>query len=338
MLKIDGSYQEGGGQILRTALALSLVTHTPIRIEKIRAGRKRPGLMRQHLAAVNAAATVGHAAVVGNTLGSQELTFIPGEMTAGEYTFPIGSAGSTTLVLQTVLPALLSAKGWSRLTLEGGTHNTTAPPYDFLEKAFLPLLRRAGAQVSSTLKRAGFYPAGGGRMEVIIEPATSFIPIDLSSRGEIRRRSARAILSRLPRKIAERELAVIERELSWGRDLLTIEEWDSAGPGNVLLLEVESEQLTELFSSFGERGLPAEIVADRAVKEVRRYLAAGVAVGEHLADQLLLPMALMKGGCFSTLPPSRHTLTNIDIIRKFLTVPISVLETDRKTHRIEVEV
>src|SRR5581483_5417209 len=153
MLTIDGSYQEGGGQILRTALALSVVTQTPFRIEKIRAGRKTPGLMRQHLTAVNAAAAISQAEVVGNAIGSQELTFSPGKVLPGEYSFSVGTAGSTTLVFQTVLPALLLAAEPSRLTLEGGTHNPAAPPYDFLEKAFLPLLRRMGARVSTTLKR-----------------------------------------------------------------------------------------------------------------------------------------------------------------------------------------
>lgn len=337
MLTIDGSYQEGGGQILRTALALSVVTQTPFRIEKIRAGRKTPGLMRQHLTAVNAAAAISQAEVVGNAIGSQELTFAPGKVLPGEYSFSVGTAGSTTLVFQTVLPGLLSAAEPSRLTLGGGTHNPAAPPYDFLEKAFLPLLRRMGARVSTTLKRAGFHPAGGGQMEVVIEPVSALTPLDLSSRGEIRRRSARAIISHLPRKIAERELAVIGKELSWGEDCLTIEACASAGPGNVILIEIESEQLTEVFSEFGERGLLAEAVADRAVKQARRYLAMGVAVGEHLADQLLLPMAILKGGRFSTLPLSRHTQTNIEIIRKFLSVDISVQEGERRVHTVEVK-
>src|SRR5262245_8861795 len=163
MLIIDGSFGEGGGQILRTALGLSLVTGVPFRIEKIRAGRQKPGLMRQHLTAVNAAAQVGQAEVIGASVGSQELTFTPGKISPGDYTFAVGTAGSATLVLQTVLPALLTAAQPSFLTLEGGTHNPHAPPFDFLARAFLPLIGRMGPSVTATLIRPGFYPAGGGQ-------------------------------------------------------------------------------------------------------------------------------------------------------------------------------
>ena len=169
-LKIDCSMGEGGGQILRSSLALSLVMGRSIRIEKIRAGRKKPGLLRQHLTAARAAAEIGRAQVRGVELGSEELEFAPGVVVPGEYRFAVGSAGSATLVLQTVLPALLTASGPSQLVLEGGTHNPMAPPFDFLEKAFLPCIRRMGPRVEATLTRPGFYPAGGGAFEVAIEP------------------------------------------------------------------------------------------------------------------------------------------------------------------------
>src|SRR5437867_958993 len=170
MLLIDGSQGEGGGQILRTALGLSLVTGTPIRIEKIRAGRAKPGLLRQHLTAVNAATAIGAVDVEGATLGSQELTFRPGTVKPGEYRFAVGTAGSTGLVLQTVLPPLLTAPGPSTLTLEGGTHNPTAPPFDFLARAFLPLISRMGPSATARLERPGFYPAGGGQMHRVDHP------------------------------------------------------------------------------------------------------------------------------------------------------------------------
>ena len=166
MLTIDGSVGEGGGQILRTALALALVTGTPFRIHAIRARRRKPGLLRQHLTAVNAAATVGGASTDGASLGSRELTFRPGRITPGEYRFAVGTAGSTGLVLQTVLPPLLLASGPSTVTVEGGTHNPGAPPFDFLARVFLPLLRRMGAHVEARLDRPGFYPAGGGQCTV----------------------------------------------------------------------------------------------------------------------------------------------------------------------------
>src|SRR5262245_57066518 len=173
ILTIDGSHGEGGGQILRSSLALSMVTGTPFRIENIRAKRKKPGLMRQHLTAVNAARQVSSAGVDGAAIGSTELVFHPGTVRPGDYQFAVGTAGSTTLVLQTVLPALLCAGGSSRLSFEGGTHNPFAPPFDFLERAFLPLMNRMGPKVAATLERPGFYPAGGGRFTVTIEASKS---------------------------------------------------------------------------------------------------------------------------------------------------------------------
>src|SRR5688572_16449750 len=188
LITIDGSMGEGGGQVLRTSLALSLVTGKPFRIEKIRAGREKPGLLRQHLTAVNAAAAVGGAHVEGAALGSRELDFRPGPAKPGEYRFAVGTAGSATLVLQAVLPALLTARGASTLVLEGGTHNPFAPPFDFLDKAFLPLLRRMGARVEVALERPGFYPAGGGRFQVRVEPVERLERLDLPSRGDAKRR------------------------------------------------------------------------------------------------------------------------------------------------------
>ncbi len=321
MLIIDGSQGEGGGQILRTSLALSLVKSQPIRIVDIRVGRKKPGLLRQHLTAVDAAAEIGRAEITGAAIGSQELTFVPapGKPASGDYHFSVGTAGSATLVLQTVLPALLTADGRSTLALEGGTHNPFAPPYDFLVKSFLPLIRRMGAKVEAKLERPGFYPAGGGLMTVTIEPAATLTGFDLLERGEITRQSSRVLLSRLPRHIAERELKVIERRLNWPAECLSIEEvTTSPGPGNVVLIEIGSAEVTEVFTSFGQRGVKAETVASRAVQQALDYIAANVPVGEHLADQLLLPLALAGGGMFRTTPPTQHTQTNIEVIKLFL--------------------
>jgi RNA 3'-terminal phosphate cyclase (ATP) len=326
MLDLDGSMGEGGGQILRTSLALSMVTGTPVRIRGIRARRARPGLMRQHLTAVEAAARVSGAKVEGAEVGSREIVFVPGEVRPGEYRFDIGTAGSTTLILQTLLPALLHAAGPSRLTLEGGTHNPQAPPFDYLERVFLPLLRRMGARIEAVLERPGFYPAGGGRFSVTIDPPARLSGLELLERGEIRSRRAVAILSALPRHVGERELRHVVRETGWDPASQEIREVVSPGPGNVLLLEVESEALTEIFAGFGERGVPAEEVAARALREMRRYLDAGVPVGEHLADQLLLPLALAGAGAFATLPLSLHATTQIDLIPRFLDVRIGVKE------------
>lgn len=329
MLRIDGSEGEGGGQVLRTSLALSMVTGTPVRIDKIRARREKPGLMRQHLTAVLAAAKVSQARVEGAEVGSTSLSFTPGTVTPGEYRFAVGTAGSVTLVLQTVLPALMTSSGPSTLRLEGGTHNPLAPPFEFLDRAFLPLVRRMGLRVEASLERPGFYPAGGGRFSVTVEPASALAGFELLERGEIHGRRGTVILSRLPRGIAEREVQQLAEGTGWDSSCFEIREANAMGPGNAVLLELESEAVTEVFSSIGERGVRAETVADRAVQEMRHYLAASVPVGEHLADQLLLLLALAGGGAFTTLPLSLHAMTQIELIPRFLGVKIGVEREER---------
>ncbi len=337
MLSIDGSHGEGGGQILRSALALSLITRTPFHIYKIRAGRSRPGLMRQHLAAVRAAQEIGQAEVTGAQVGSRELSFRPKEITAGEYTFSIGTAGSATLVLQTVLPALLTVKEPSRLRLEGGTHNPHAPPFDFLARAYLPLVSRMGPEISARLERPGFYPAGGGRFEVDIRPAP-LSRLELLERGAVKERRAVARVAGLPYNIAERELEVIGRRLEWPRSCLRGERLpDDCGPGNVVVLEVESEALCEVFCGFGEKGVRAELVAEGAARRAAKYLEAGVPVGEFLADQLLLPMALAGGGAFRTVEPSLHAKTHADVLKTFLGTRVRAEPEEGDSWRIEVE-
>jgi RNA 3'-terminal phosphate cyclase (ATP) len=325
MVILDGSQGEGGGQILRTALALSLVTGQPFRIEKIRARRPSPGLKRQHLAAVRAAAEVGGAALEGAEIGSSTLCFSPWAVRPGEYRFAVGTAGSATLVLQTVLPPLLLAPGPSVLRIEGGTHNMHAPPFDFLEKAFLPILNRMGPRVTARLVRHGFYPAGGGEISVSIQPGT-LRPIELVERGRVVRGVVRAIVSHLPRHIAQREAETIRRHLAWPSEAVAVEEVDSPGPGNVVLAELVSEHVTEVFAGFGQRGVSAEKVGAGVARQVRRYLEAGVPIGEHLADQLLVPMALARGGTFRTLAPSSHTQTNLETLGKFLEVHATLEE------------
>ncbi|HEY8368592.1 MAG TPA: RNA 3'-terminal phosphate cyclase [Thermodesulfobacteriota bacterium] len=334
---IDGSQGEGGGQVLRTALALSVVTRTPFRIERIRARRPRPGLLRQHLAAVRAAAEICGATVRDADLGSTAITFDPGPVTPGGYRFAVGSAGSACLVLQTVLPPLLTAAGVSTLTLEGGTHNPAAPPFDFLAKAFLPLVGRMGPRIEASLERYGFFPAGGGRFTVRIEPVPRLGRLDLGERGEITGRRARVLVANLPRTIAEREAAVLRAALGWEPQAYTIETIEgSPGPGNVVMLEVAAEYVTEVFTGFGQRGVRAEAVAAGAAEACRTWLAAGVPVGEHLADQLLVPLALAGGGSFRTLPLSLHATTNIAVVRRFLDLPIRTTPAEDGTVLVEV--
>jgi RNA 3'-terminal phosphate cyclase (ATP) len=322
MLSLDGSQGEGGGQILRTALACSLLTGVPFSIEKIRAARHRPGLLPQHLAAVRAAAEITNAVTGGDILGSGTLTFEPGEVRPGEYHFDIGTAGSTGLVLQTVLVPLLSVDGESRVVIEGGTHNEGAPPFEFLDLSFAPLLRRMGAELALFLEKPGFYPVGGGRIRALVGNAT-WRRVELLERGAIRSVWARALVSRLPLSIAHRELAVVEKGLDWPEESLTAEAIDADGPGNALMLGVESEQVTEVLTGFGRRGLPAEEVASRTVAKTRRYLDSGVAVGVHLADQLLLPLTQTRGGSFLTSEPSTHFTTNAGVIDRFFNLNIT---------------
>jgi len=336
MIQIDGSQGEGGGQILRSALALSMFTGQPFRIDHIRAKRSKPGLLRQHLTAVEAATKIGQAEVAGASIGSSRLDFRPGKLAPGAYRFSVGTAGSTTLVLQTVLPVLLTATEPTDLILEGGTHNTFAPPYDFLSRAFLPLINRMGPKVSVNLERSGFFPAGGGRFSVRVEPVAKLERIELPRRGEVKARRARALVSNLPRHVAARELGLVSGALRWKENELYAEEVESNGPGNILLLEIESEHVTEVFAGFGEKGRPSEEVARAAIEPAQRYLSADVAVGEFLADQLLLPMALAGGGSFSTHELSSHAQTNIEVIKLFLNTNVRVEKSGR--HQVQVHV
>lgn len=319
MITIDGSMGEGGGQVVRSALGLSLVTGRAVRLTNIRANRKKPGLMRQHCTAALAAAEIGCAVMEGAEIGSGSLVFRPREIRPGAYHFSIGSAGSCTLVLQTVLPALLRANGPSRLILEGGTHNPLAPPFDFLEQTFLPLLRRMGAQVAARLERPGFYPAGGGRMTVTIQPAESLHPLELLAVSSLRY-SARALCAQLPDHICRRELQVVHDQLAVPADRLHLVQFPRHGPGNTLTVFAQSDQLTETFTGFGRKQVSAEEVALETVQQVRAYAATQAPVGVYLADQLLIPMALAGSGRFRTGRPSRHTLTNMAVIRQFLDI------------------
>jgi RNA 3'-terminal phosphate cyclase (ATP) len=336
MIRIDGASGEGGGQMLRTALSLALVTGKPFRIENIRARREKPGLLRQHLTAVLAAAEVGSAKTDGATLGSKTLEFVPGKIRPGNYRFAVGTAGSSTLVFQTILPALMTASGASRLTLEGGTHNTQAPPFDFLQKTFLPVLSRMGPKVTVNLERYGFYPAGGGRIVAEIEPCEKLSPVVLTVRGAVAHRRVVAIVANLARSIAQRELDTASHHLNWPADMLEIlETKDSPGPGNVVMIEIGDSAFTEVFTGFGRLGASAEKVASEAAGEARAYLASRAVADEHLADQLLLPVALAGAGAFTATKLSLHARTNIEVISLFLPVQF---DTENGDDFVRVEV
>jgi RNA 3'-terminal phosphate cyclase (ATP) len=335
MIEIDGS--QGGGQLLRTALTLSMVTGEPFTMTGIRAKRSRPGLMRQHLTAVDASRQVSRAQVHGADPGSQTLTFIPRGIYAGNFHFPIGTAGSTTLVLQTILLALSRAGGTSTVRLEGGTHNPLAPPADFLIEAFAPVLAKMGLQAVLQLERHGFYPAGGGAIHAHIQPINVLQQLHLHERGALKSINATALVSGISSSVAERELKVVARRLSLPDESLQLRQIKPPlGPGNALSIRVESEHITEVFTTFGERGISAERVAEQACDEAQRYLKSGVAVSEHLADQLLLPMALAGAGSFTTTTPTSHSRTNAALIEKFLAVDIDFVELRPDAWRVDI--
>jgi RNA 3'-terminal phosphate cyclase (ATP) len=338
LMIINGSEGEGGGQILRSALALSAVTGTPFRIVGIRARRSRPGLLRQHLTAVQAAATIAGAQTQGAQLGSLELEFKPGLVNHGEHTFAVGTAGSATLVFQTVLWPLLAKPGRSRIVFEGGTHNPTAPPFEFMQHVFIPLLRSLGLVLDAKLVSSGFYPAGGGQFVVELEGGRIPLPLELLTRGKLVRRQALALIANLPKRIATREIGVVKRELGWSREECRVVEVEGRGPGNALCLIVEAEHAVEVVTGFGQKGVNAELVAERACAQLRRWLDADVPVGEHLADQLLIPMALAarEGGSsvFVTTTPSQHTRTNAEIIARFLPVAFTFEPVDEHRARV----
>lgn len=322
-IELDGSQGEGGGQVLRTALALSMITGQPVRLTNIRANRPKPGLMRQHLVAVQAAAQVCGADIGGTALGARELLFQPGAIEAGDYSFAIGTAGSSMLVLQTLIPALLFADGPSTLTVSGGTHNPMAPPAEFLQRAYGRALRDMGAVIDIRLLRHGFYPAGGGQVAAAVQPCAGLRRLELVEAGARRNVFAESFVAAVPPGVARRELDCIGAAMGWEDSQLHLVRLpDDQGPGNVLLLTLESEHVTEVFAAFGEKALRAESVAKQVVQQARAYMMSGAAVSEHLADQLMLPMALAGGGKFTVDRVSQHALTNADVIQRFLPVDI----------------
>ena len=333
MIEIDGSEGEGGGQILRSALSLSMCTDQAFRLKNVRAKREKPGLMRQHLTALQAAAAVCDAKLTGAEVGSAEITFRPGKVKAGDYQFAIGTAGSTTLVLQTVLPALLTALSPSTVRITGGTHNKACPPVDFLQRTYLPFVERMGPKVQLELKRHGFYPRGGGEILARVTPSLRLTPITLMERGMRKGGYAEAYISGIPMHVASRELEIVGKMLNWTANNLHVRGLsEEFGPGNALTITVEHEEITEVFTGFGEKGVSAESVAKRAVDAARSYLATEAAVGPHLADQLLLPMALAGEGEFLTMPVTQHFESHVEIIGKFLSRRVTTKHMESLVH------
>jgi RNA 3'-terminal phosphate cyclase (ATP) len=321
LVQLDGG--GGGGQMLRTALSLAMVTGQAFRMTNIRGQRRKPGLMRQHLTCVRAACEISGGTVDGAEIGSTELVFRAGEIKSGPYEFAVGTAGSTGLVLQTLLPAFWSSGNAASIWISGGTHNPLAPPFDFLERVFLPAMSRMGARASLELNEVGFAPVGGGSILCRVEPCEGFHPADWIERGELVSSRIRVPIRQLPVEIGGRMLDAALAEFPCDDAVV---EGCGIGPGKGVACFVEArfEGGTEITSTFGELRVSAEKVGRRAAKMMNDFIGNGAAVGRHLADQLLLPMALAGSGRFTTMPPDSHVPTNIAVIEKFLPVKFSV--------------
>lgn len=333
---IDGSYGEGGGQILRSSLALSTLTGKPLKIFNIRAGRKNPGLRPQHLTAVRAAASICDAKIEGAKVNSTDLNFEPQNLQGGNFVFDISadqpSAGSGTLVFQTVFPALLFAQQSSSIRIiRCGTHVPFSPPYDYIASVFLPMVQMIGAKGDLILVKAGWFPRGGGEIEASIHPVNQPLkPINLTERGSLKRIGVLSALSNLKRSIALRQAnQAVNRLLKMGFRQSEIEvdirEIPSPSTGTILFVAAEFENVIAGFSSLGELGKPAEKVADEAVDDFAEYWRTDAPVDKHLADQLVLFMALADGkSVIKTNALTQHTLTHIWVIERFLPVKFEV--------------
>ncbi len=321
MLELDGSFGEGGGQILRTCLSMSLLTGRSFHLRNIRAGRSKPGLQPQHLTSVRAAATIGQAQTRGASRGSSSLAFEPGEVQAGSYRFDVGTAGATGLVLHTVyLPLALRGGQPSELTIIGGTHVPASPCYHFLETTWRRYMERCGIRVSLRMNRPGFYPRGGGEIQAFVQPCLKLISLHLRSTKSTEARGFSAVAG-LDAGIARRQARrAASRLQQYGLKCGFREEKWPGGPGSVLAVELDTDPVPTLFFALGERGKTAERVADEAVEQVVAYLDSGdAAVDAHSADQLVLPLAWAEGASeFRVAQITKHLTTNIFVIRNFL--------------------
>jgi RNA 3'-phosphate cyclase len=328
MIEIDGSQGEGGGQILRSSLSLSLITGKPVSITNIRARRPKPGLRAQHLKSVEAAAAVGRADTEGVTFGSQSLIFSPRGIYAGQYHFDIGTAGSTSLVLQTIFTPLSLADGPSRITITGGTHVKWSPAYHYLRMQWLPHMHRIGFRGDLTLDLAGFFPQGDGRIRAEIRPSASCTSLNLTERGGLQRIEGLSAVSNLPESIAIRQRRQALRRLSGvGCPMeVDIAHLPSKRKGTMIVLKAVFEKSQACYVGLGERGKPAEKVGDEAADALFAFMATDGVIDEYLADQLLVPLALATGiSEFRTSKVTQHLITNAAVIRAFTSASVEVL-------------
>jgi len=340
LIEIDGSYREGGGQVLRTALALSAILGKPFTIRRIRSKRKNPGLQAQHLEAVRALARITEAHTEGVGFGSQEITFIPHMILPGDYQFEVRTAGSITLLLQAIFLPLCLADGTSNLTLVGGTHVPWSPTFHFFSEVLLPTLKWMGVSAEASIEKWGFYPRGGGEIRLKINPVQELEAVSLVGRGELKKIYGLSAISGLPKHVAERQkdqaLKRIREELKRDAEIKVFYDVPSNGPGSFLFLLAECEKALAGFSSLGARGKPAEKVADEAVDAMKNHIESEGCIDPHLADQLVPFMALARGiSSFTTTRITEHLLTNLWVIRHFLDVRISITGEREKRGKVE---
>jgi RNA 3'-terminal phosphate cyclase (ATP) len=320
MISLDGSHGEGGGQILRSALALSILTGRPFKITDIRANRKPPGLRPSHVMSVKAASDICRARYKGATVGSSTLYFEPGEVKAGKYHFSIGTAGATGLVLHAVyLPLALRGTEPSELTITGGTHVSTSPCFHYNATTWSAYLKRIGIAIELEMKRPGFYPRGGGEIRVVIHPCSRINGLKLTNCPGLTTAGGFSAVAGLPASIAQRQARrLAERLKREGIESHSpIEEW-TGGPGTVAAVILRQAPVPTLFFSVGERGKPAESVADDAVDQALAYRAAKAPVDPHASDQLVLPLAFSPDASeYQVSEVTRHLTTNVDVIRLF---------------------
>jgi RNA 3'-phosphate cyclase len=326
-IEIDGSYGEGGGQILRTSLALSAILRKPFTIHHIRSKRKNPGLQAQHLEGVKALSRITEAETEGVKFGSQKITFLPKKILPGDYQFEVRTAGSVTLLLQAIFLPLCLAQGNSTLSLVGGTHVPWSPPFHYLSEVLLPTLKSMGVSVEASIEKWGFYPRGGGRVQLKINPVDDLKPISLIDRGSLKKIRGLSVVSNLPKHIAERQkeqaLKRIQIDLKIDAEINILYDAPSNGPGSFLFLIAEYEKVLGGFSSLGTRGKPTEKVADEAVDSLKDYIGSDGSIDPYLADQLVPFMALAKrNSSFITTRITEHLLTNLWVIQHFLEVKV----------------
>ena len=327
MISIDGQMGEGGGQVLRTCLSLSLITKKPFSISNIRAGRKKPGLRAQHLNAVLLSQKIGNAQVEGAKLNSTNLTFYPKEILDGKYCSDIGTAGSTSLVLQTLYLPLSFGTKPSDLSLVGGTHVPFAPSFDWLSMHWVKYMKLIGIRLSVELTQAGFYPRGGGQIHAQINPLDQISGLTLSQRGSLKQIHGISTVANLDRNIAERQRAQVIRRLGSKLALndVRIKQLPSKHKGTSLTLVCEFEHTQCCYSALGAPGKPSEKVADEACDQIEMLLSTTASLDEYLADQLLLPLCLAKSkSTYTTVKVTDHIRTNADVIQAFINPIIEI--------------